>query len=236
VAIVQKGGIVSRVFECRSIEEDRLVTLADGSVRRGCFLRAEPSSLRKPAASDPARIGIRWYALGQFRYCDGKTWKPVIVTEHRGDRNYLPDEIPLLPTGPRAIPFQGGVPDCPKNAPESELVRAYVAWIGVPERFGHHRFRRQGLVTDLFDCRWWRIIEAKVRIDRVILRTAVGQLLDYQRCYERRHPSLGVLLSAKPSRSDREFLAACNVTAVWKTPSGRFYDSTEDWRWSRPNR
>jgi hypothetical protein len=178
----------------------------------------------------------RWYAVGQFRYCNGKTWKPVIVTEPNGDRAYPADEKLLLAAALRMIPFQSGIPGYPKNAPESALVRAYVDWMGVPERFGHHRFPKQELVTDLFDCRLWRLIEAKVRINRVILRTAVGQLLDYQRCYQRRHPSLGVLLPSKPRQSDLEFLLACNVTEIWQTSSGRFYDSTPDWRWSRPNR
>jgi hypothetical protein len=134
------------------------------------------------------------------------------------------------------MPFQGGIPGCERGAPEAALVNAYVAWIGVPERFGHQYLPKEKLHTDLFDRSCWRLIEAKVRTDRVALRTAVGQLLDYQRCYPARHPSLGLLLPERPLKSGLDYLRACNMTAIWKTPSGRFSDSSSDRRWSTPIR
>jgi hypothetical protein len=133
------------------------------------------------------------------------------------------------------VPFAGGILGQPHGAPEAKLVRDYVAWLRAANESGHDYLRAQGLHTDLFDKQHWRLIEAKHACDRRSLRTAVGQLLDYKRWY-RRKPSLGVLLSTKPSSSCRRFLAHYSITSVRRTPSGRFADSSQDRTWSGARR
>jgi hypothetical protein len=108
-------------------------------------------------------------------------------------------------------------------------------WLGQPERFGHHYLRCQHLHTDLFDRSFWRLIETKASTTRVVLRTAVGQLFDYRRCYKR-HPTLVILLPERPGDSDLEYLEFSRVTAIWRTPAGRFSDSSSDRRFTTPTR
>jgi hypothetical protein len=236
VVIVQKNGVVSRTFLCSTIEGSKTVTLADGKrTKSGYVLVAYPKTIRRPSTGERDYLRCKWYALGAFRYFNPKTGRLVRVTDHTGDGGYLDDDQPTDITIPR-VAFRGGIPGRPRNAPEAALVNAYVDWMRHPERFEHHYLRKQGLYTDLFDRRNWRLIEAKMRTDRIALRTAVGQSFDYQRCYPRRHPALAVLLPERPQRSDLEFLRACNITAIWRTPSGRFFDSSGDRRCSTPLR
>jgi hypothetical protein len=91
------------------------------------------------------------------------------------------------------------------------------------------------LCCDLFDLRRWRLLKAKVQSDRITLRTAVGQLLDYKR-FHLRAPSLGVLVGSKPSSLCIRYLADCGITAVWQTRAGWFRDSTEERAWSSARR
>ena len=51
MAIVQKNGTVSRVFECKSVDGPRPVTLANGvSSQTGYMLTAKPKTLRVPTS------------------------------------------------------------------------------------------------------------------------------------------------------------------------------------------
>jgi hypothetical protein len=176
--------------------------------------------------------GTRWASSGiSMLEAGGQWWSPITLatvaicqTNPTANRQY-PGAIPRWHTR-MSKGHTGGSP--------SHRVRELDK--GSPERFEHHYLREQRLYTDLFDHRHWRLIEAKVRADRVTLRTAVGQLFDYQRCYPGRHPALGVLLAERPRRSDVEYLRACNVTGIWKTSSGRFGDTSSDGRWSTPVR
>jgi hypothetical protein len=235
VAIVQDRGVVRLIFELRDIVERRGLRLVDGTIRTGYVVRAKEGSLRRPSASDPQQILCRWRAVGQFRYFDARTWKPVLLTEpdppDSGDFVELDRSLPY--TALRWRPFHVAVPGRSKGAPESLLVREYVEWVGAPDRFGHHYLPKQGDYADLFDRSNWRLIQTTMATDRIALRTAVGQLLDYRRCYLTRPPSLGILLPERPGNPDLEYLGACKVTAIWRSPSGKFYDSTEDRRWSR---
>lgn len=233
VAIVQRDGEISLIFEACKIDGQRRVQRADGKVQGdGVIVRAKQGTLRSPGRNDPKQLGIRWRAIGQFRYFDAKTGNAVIVGDdfRRTDDDYL-DEHPTPQLHRR--PYVGGIPGVERNHPEAQLVDEYVAWINAPERFDHRYLPGPRLFTDLFDGRYWRLIEAKANIERRTLRTAVGQLLDYKRFFSRK-PSLGVLVPARPSDACLEYLASCKVTAIWRTPRGRFGDSSEGRLWSQP--
>jgi hypothetical protein len=131
--------------------------------------------------------------------------------------------------------FCGGIPGMPHNSPEAELVRSYVAWLRAESEFEHHYLRSERLHTDLFDRSRWRLIEAKVNSDRSTLRSAIGQLLDYKRWYARK-PSLGLLVGSKPSPGSLRFLEQCGITLIWRTPSGRFFDSSAGRDWTSTRR
>ena len=227
VAVVQRKGSIARLFECISIDGPRLVTLADGSIRKGYVLKARKNTLHSPGLGEPDRLSYRWHAVGQFGYFDIQKWRAVFVTDRPRDGEYLPEEdtdgLPPYHSPPRA-PYNCGIPGRPRGAPESKLVDDYVRWIGEPERFEHHYLQSARLYTDLFDRSRWRLIEAKATTDRVVLRTAVGQLLDYRRFYLR-HPAIAILLPQNPGKAGLAYLGACNVAAIWRTPAGRFSDS-----------
>lgn len=234
VALVGRDQRVRLIGRARRIVGPTPVRLLNGDTwARG--YRLELKRVRVPDGD--LRLQIRWRAIGQFRYFDARDWSAMIVGSLAGvgGGDYLDDGAEPGPSTLPSVPFAGGIPGLPRNAPEAKLVREYVTWLRAANEFAHHYLRAEGLHTDLFDRRHWRLIEAKHGCDRRNLRTAVGQLLDYKRWYSRK-PSLGVLLSTKPSPACRRFLGHHGIAAVWRTPSGRFADSTEDRGWSEARR
>lgn len=197
--------------------------------------RLELAKVRAP--SKQIRLQIRWRAVGQFRYFDARNWSAMIVgpLADIGGGDYLENLAEARPKSPPRIPFAHGIPGQPHDAPEAKLVREYIGWLRAEDEFGHDYLRAERLYTDLFDMRHWRLIEAKHISDRRNLRTAVGQLLDYKRWYPRK-PSLGVLVGTKPSHGCRRFLSHYDITTIWRTPSGRFADSSKDRAWSGARR
>src|SRR5262249_25463440 len=132
VAVVQRNGAVSRLFECKSIEGPKPGTLANGvRSEKGYLVVAKTRTLRTPREKERERLSIRWYAIGQFRYFDPRTWRAVVVTDATGDGNYLQDDGAHSKTIPFA-PFRGGIPGCPRGAPEAALVTAYVTSMRQP--------------------------------------------------------------------------------------------------------
>jgi len=228
VAVVVKGGVVALCYRAASIVGPRIVRLAGGQMRRGYLIKAKTGSIHPPTAGETKKLGIRWYAVGQFRYFNARTGNAVLIdNSHFGSKDYLED-------GSQKISFQsfdGGIPGWPRNHPEAKLVACYVAWLKDPEGFGHNYIRQAGLFVDLFDRRKWRLIEAKATTEREKVRMAVGQLLDYRRFYNR-HPSLGLLLPSRPPSGCLDFLKANHIVAVWETTQGRFKDSTEMHAWT----
>lgn len=234
VAFVGSKGLVRLVGRVFKVVGPMSVRLLNGNMWAKGY-RLELRGLR--ALNGERRLPIRWRAVGQFRYFDARGWSAVIVgpLSDVGGGEYLDDGAESGPAKLPSLPFAGGIPGLSKNDPEATLVREYVAWLRAADEFQHHFLRAEGLHTDLFDRRYWRLIEAKNGCDRRILRAAVGQLLDYKRWYPRK-PSLGVLLSTKPSSACRRFLTHYGVAAIWRTPSGRFADSTENRSWSSTRR
>jgi hypothetical protein len=235
VAVVQSGGVVGLIFECKSIEGPLSITLVNGSRHdRGYILRAKQGTMHRPHNGEPSQFKTKWYAIGQFRYFRYKSWKRFFVNGYDGDGEHIPEPRSRVSDNfliPRR-PYSGGIPGIPRDNPEARLVDEYVAWIAKPEHFENRYLRGPGLWTDLFDPSRWRLIEAKASIDRKTLRTAVGQLFDYRRFFLRK-PSLGILLPARPSESCLDFISAYNITAIWRTPTGRFSDSTGNKNWAK---
>jgi hypothetical protein len=75
------------------------------------------------------------------------------------------------------------------------------------------------LRCDMFDETDGALIEAKGVASREAVRMALGELLDYTR-FEKRRPSLRVLLPSKPAPDLLELIHSVKASAVWKTPYG----------------
>jgi hypothetical protein len=213
------------------------VRLASGQPHgRGYLVLAREGSIRRPRPGETERVRLPWRAEGQFLYLNWRTGALVRVHEQQdGPRRPVleePEAPDSLPPGPLPrVPYRGGIPGLPRDDPEAQLVDAYVRWINDRlTRFEQHYLRGPGFHTDLFDCRFWRLIEAKVDTDRGRMREALGQLYDYKRYYLR-GPSLAVLVPEKPPAAIIEYLARYRITVIWQTPSGRFSD-TADGRWT----
>lgn len=229
VVMVQSGGQPALIARATRIQGPSSVTLVDGKKKEGYKLWL--TRIKRPPSG--IRLGIKWYAIGQFRYFDPRRWAPTLVGPlklRRGD--YLEE---VSSSGPgltmRRGPFTGSVQGKPRSHPEAALVRRFVAWLNCEAALEQHRLLPDRFLTDLFDTSKWRLIEAKLACDRQTLRAALGQLYDYRRFYARR-PSLGVLLGARPTRRCVRFLQDHRVTAVWETGSGAFRDSA-DGAWSK---
>jgi hypothetical protein len=232
VVMVQEGGKPVVVARAKRLQGPTSVTLIDGQKRDGYKLwltKIGPPATRKP-------LGIKWYAIGQFRYFDPRRWAPTLVGPLEPRRGEYLENVPS--SAPRFTirrgAFTGSVQGKPKSHPESALVRRFVAWLNCESAIEQHRLLPDRFLTDLFDTSKWRLIEAKISCDRQTLRAALGQLYDY-RLFYRRRPSLGVLLGARPTKRCLAFLRDHRVTTVWETASGAFRDSA-DGAWSRLRR
>lgn len=228
VVVVQAGGKAALVAQGSLLHGPTSVTLVDGQKASGYKLRL--TRIKRPAQG--RRLGIKWYAVGQFRYFDPNSWKPTLVGPPEARHGEYLDEV--TSSGPglsiRRGPFTGSVQGMPKSHPEAALVRRFVAWLNCQQSFEQHQLLPDRFLTDLFDMTKWRLIEAKCASDRQTLRAALGQLYDY-RLFYRRRPSLGVLLGSRPTKRCLAFLRDHRITAVWETPTGGFHDSA-DGNWS----
>ena len=234
VALVQSGGRVALTARTTGISEKANLRLVTGKFHNhGVLLHL--NSLKIP--NNGQKLAIRWRALGQFRYFDTRDWSALVVGDPvlRPSGTYLEGAVREGEKWIPRRPFAQGIPGVPHNSQEAELVRQYVEWLRAEAEFDHHYLYAEKLFTDIFDRSRWRLVEAKVHSDRNTVRTAVGQLFDYKRFYART-PSLGVLLGSKPSPACLAFLNDCGVTTVWRTPAGRFCDSTENRSWSSQRR
>lgn len=231
VAVVMHGGEVALDFTVGGIDGPQIVTLAGGQKKNGFVIKAKRGSIRTRNGKSAYRLGIQWRAVGQFRYFDAKTRKSLTIDSSRSrGGEYLTDDQPMA----EKISFQdfrGSIPGHPKDYPEAKLVARYVEWLNDPEGFGHNYIREAGLFVDLFDRRKWRLIEAKASAERERVRMAVGQLMDYRRFYAKA-PSLGVLLPERPTAACLTYLRENRITAVWRTSTGRFSDSTAEHTWT----
>jgi hypothetical protein len=226
VFLVAQGGSIGASFTVHKILGPTTIKLAGGEVRSGFRLVAKRGSLLFYPPGERS-CPVQWHAIGEIRYLDPDTGVVVRVGINTSRSNYLPDSPapPLSKATIRTVPYRGGIPGLERGNPESLLVDEYVAWLNDPEKFEHDALERNDLFTDLFDRSQWRLIEAKVKTDRMTLRTALGQLLDYKRFYARK-PSLGVLLPHRPDPKSLDYLTECRVTVIWK--AGReFQDSSE---------
>jgi hypothetical protein len=106
--------------------------------------------------------------------------------------------------------------------PESELVLQFKEYL---EEIGH---ATSGVVVpvgteviraDLFDRTCGVLYEAKASPDRQLIRTAIGQLLDYRR-FIKPEPELRVLLPARPNQDLCALLAATGIGATWRDRAG----------------
>lgn len=194
---------------------------------KGYVIRSDQRTMRQLQQSVQSPIR-GWYAIGAFRYFDAAKMRAILVGNDFGSsRDYIENSTNENP-GIAFRPHVRGIPGLSPGHPEATLVNQYVAWLNEDTRFGHNYIREAKLFVDLFDLTHWQLLEAKASITREAIRMAIGQLRDYKRFYEGRHPSLAVLLSARPAVSCIKLLSDNHIAAIWRTPRGNF--STRRWQ------
>lgn len=219
VGIVDRSGRVILLFSLKSIRE------YPKQRRNGarCSLIAYAGTMRRPRKGDPLRLIVNRYGAGAISYYDRDSRRPVFYSETEpktAEAGVLAHE----PSQRRDYPVLANNVAKTLGRPERLLIRSYIAWTGCAEDFCHQYLREAGLYTDLFLAAKYTLFEAKSYVDRETLRTALGQLLDYQRCYER-HPRLAVLLPRRPADTMIELFTAKRVSVVWRSRGGAFDDS-----------
>ncbi|WP_267243836.1 restriction endonuclease [Streptomyces sp. PR69] len=112
---------------------------------------------------------------------------------------------------------------------ESELVGDYRDHlVNLGHQVSRFKIRPQGesnsLLTDLYDATTDTLIEAKSAATREAIRTAIGQLFDYQR-FITPTPSLAILTPSEPRKDLRDLCAALSIQTIWRTEQG--YASSE---------
>jgi 5-methylcytosine-specific restriction endonuclease McrA len=95
VAVVIRGGVVALEFLVGKIEGPQSVKLPGGQKLRGYIIKAKKGSIRSLNSKSSYPLHIKWRAIGQYRYFNAKTRKPVILDpNNRGHKEYLSDSSP----------------------------------------------------------------------------------------------------------------------------------------------
>lgn len=148
---------------------------------------------------------------------------PPTLTTARGGRGALTVYACVLRGHGSASPLPRGggsrAPGCSVPCPLAEYRDHLVKQRHVVARL---EINVEGTVlrSDLVDRTRLALIEAKGRSDRESIRTALGQIIDYERFMAPPPKHRGVLLPAKPSADLRALIAAADVTAIWPTAHG----------------
>ena len=231
MAIVSRNNEIKLMFRAIAIDGPQRVTLANGkNWPNGYVIRSDKRMMRQPPQSVQAPIR-GWYAIGAFRYFNAAKMRARLVGDNFGlSGDYIEDSTNET-SGIVFRPHVQGIPGLPRRHPEATLVDHYVSWMNENTRFGHNYIREAKLFVDLFDLTHWQLLEAKATTSREAIRMAIGQLRDYKRYYDGRHPSLAVLLPSRPSVSCVKLLSDNRIAAIWRTPRGSF--STR--RWQEPD-
>jgi len=92
VAVMVRGGGVALEFVVGKIVGPKSVKLPGGQKSMGYIIKAKRGSIRSLNSKPLYRLSIKWRAIGQFRYFNAKTRKPVILDpNNRGPNEYLSD-------------------------------------------------------------------------------------------------------------------------------------------------
>jgi hypothetical protein len=104
---------------------------------------------------------------------------------------------------------------------EAAMVRDYEAFVGRSLTRRRYRIKATGesLVSDLFDDERAELIEAKSLANRMSVRLALGQLLDYRR-HHANWSSLAVLLPELPNADLCALLGEHDVTVIFRCGEG----------------
>ncbi len=226
VVLVAPDGDVQLTCVVVRMNGPQRVRVATGAFRdNGYELVAKRGTIRTPRTGIIKQLSFRWRAIGQLRYFDQRTFRPIMIGGPKPGGTFLSntgseggDEIL------RFKPFTGGVPGLDRDHPESRLVQRYVDWIGSRDHFLHAQALADGGYTDIFNTTRWTLFEAKASSNDRRVREGFGQLYDYRRSFLR-SPSLAILLPERPRKRLRAFLTHFGVAAVWELSSGRFTDS-----------
>jgi hypothetical protein len=219
VAIVPKGSNrIQLMFRVSSIKAKKKVILADGKRRKnGYIITADRKSIQQPKVSAPL---VRNFlpVIGAFGYFNKTTMQPIVVGP---PHPYYQGLSKIKVSGTVFEPYTPGFPGMPHGDPEARLVKRYVEWMGERTRFGRNYIDGSNLSVDLFDLTHWRLLEAKVKVNRETIRMAIGQLRDYKRFYDR-SPSLAVLLPSCPPTDCMKLLTDNHISVIWEGSTGNF--------------
>jgi hypothetical protein len=226
LALVAPNGKIQLLCVATRRDGPRRVHLASGEYKQaGYELVARNGSIKTSKDLPRSTIGIRWRAIGQMRYFDQRTFRPLNLTGDRASGPFLSNSKQERQRV-RFRAFSGGIPGLDHDNPEAKLVRRYVDWVGSPDHFLHAQALEYGGWTDLFNTTQWTLFEAKANCKYRSIREAFGQLHDYRRSFSR-SPRLATLLPERPSPRMLGFLSHCGVVAVWERARGGFTDSSD---------
>jgi hypothetical protein len=222
VVLIGRDNKVKMTLRSVAIDGPMPVVLADGKKLAGGYvITADKRTIKIPRRTVPSPVAA-FPAIGAFKYFDHQTGTPVLVGPRR-NWSWKYAQEPNSPSSRISFrPHVHGIPGRPRNHPESTLVDQYVSFVGDSFKFGHNYLREPKLFVDLFDLTHWQLIEAKANTSRESIRMAIGQLRDYCRFYQTRHPSLAALLPERPTRSCMLLLTANRIAVIWKSGKSSF--------------
>lgn len=148
-------------------------------------------------------------------------------------------ELPDTPAPPRSVPIEASNTETflqyqsanviRKERREQQLVHDYQAHLeqlghSVTRRLYQQTTRRAPLACDLIDETDRVLVEAKSGVRREHVRTAIGQLIDYQRLEAENGTELTLrcLLPRRPQPDLVELLHYANIELVYRTDTGDF--------------
>ena len=236
VAVVTKGRVTALRYVVEAILGPRRVRLPGGQERSGYLIKAKPGSIRQPTEREKSRLGIRWYAIGHFRYFTARTGKVVLLNPKTSvtraiSKTHPPTNAmdPRIVSSPQNHQLDYQVQTKTKviraEKVEAVLLEDYRRWLA-QQRRKLSAVKYRTLQCDAYEADRRNLIEAKSSARREHIRMAVGQLLDYafQGNRKFRHPHKAILLPSKPASDIVDWLDSLKIKIVWRKKKA-FFDN-----------
>jgi hypothetical protein len=226
LALTAPDGTIQLLCEIVAVSERKTVRTATGDHLLGYELIAKRGTVRTNLRRTLGEIRFRWRLIGQLRYFDQRSFRPISITGERQVDGPVLSGHAEADDSLRFREFDGAIPGLKLNDPEAQLVRRYTKWIDSTQHFVQSQRVVDGGWTDLFNTTRWTLFEAKSHSDDRTVREAFGQLFDYRRGFAR-SPRLAMLLPERPRKRMLAFLNHHDVAIVWERSNGTFVDSVD---------
>jgi len=126
LALIAPNGEIQLLCVIEHISEKKTVRIAFGDFSSGYELIARRGTVRTNFRESLGQMTFRWRIIGQLRYFDQRSFRPIFITGERQQGPLLLNAEPEQGNAcPRFREFTGSIAGIEHNDPEAKLVRRY---------------------------------------------------------------------------------------------------------------